>query len=173
MSFPHGLAPNSRFTFDEVAPSAQVTFSSNQARQGLWLNDPRKKGHRQMFHTKFTHIKGWAAEWSCLGFLLQKKMNNPDNCIGSLSLGLRIFSSTTTLFQVWCGDQARLCRRPIWSSNHPKAGAGQLQSGHHLQGAHWYATHNIMQLWSLCTATVAAHNGGNSCNLSFFFSFFF
>ncbi|TMS06809.1 WD repeat and FYVE domain-containing protein 2 [Larimichthys crocea] len=26
---------------------------------------------------------------------------------------------------------------PVWSGDHPEAGAGQLQSGHHLQGTHW------------------------------------
>lgn len=78
-----------------------------------------------------------------LEFLFGPGSDNYGNGCPLLS-SLTLFSS-----QIWRGDQTCFHRRPVWTGDYSEAGAGQLQSRHHIQGTHWYETMLISILKSL------------------------
>lgn len=153
LGFPESFASSASFPFHEAAPGAQVTFSPNQARhrRGLWLNDLSKESQESPSHHKYQvdsnqrQSRGPSVAQFCADLVtifFPRKWNHFSNqCIASLSTETPASSLSIILSQVWRGDKARLRRWPIWPGYHPEAGAGQLQSGHHLQGTHWYAAH--------------------------------
>lgn len=61
----------------------------------------------------------------------------------------RLSSLTLLSSQIRRGDQTRFCRRPVWSGDDSEAGAGPLQSRHHIQGTHGYKRMLIGVLKSL------------------------